>query len=95
VIILLVQLPITLGLAWLTYRLTGPTFDSAVIASGYFWFMYGRMANSMASIGDLNDKFGPSRQALLIIPIVGGVLSDFAIILAITLSRGLVTALPN
>jgi ESS family glutamate:Na+ symporter len=95
VIILLVQLPITLGLAWLTYRLTGPTFDSAVIASGYFGFMYGTMANSMASIGELNDKFGPSRQALLIIPIVGGVLSDFAIILAITLSRGLVTVLPN
>lgn len=95
VIILVVQLPITLGLAWVTYRLTGRTFDSAVISSGYFGFMYGTMANSMASIGELTDQFGPSRQALLIIPIVGGVLSDFAIILAITLSRGLVTALPN
>lgn len=95
VIILMVQLPVTLGLAWITYRLTGRTFDSAVISSGYFGFMYGTMANSMASIGELADQFGPSRQALLIIPIVGGVLSDFAIILAITLSRGLVAAFAN
>jgi ESS family glutamate:Na+ symporter len=86
-LILAAELPLTLALAWLTYRMVGRTFDSAVIASGYFGFMFGTMANSLASMGEISDRFGHSRQAYLIIPIVGGVLSDFAIILAITFSR--------
>lgn len=93
VIILMVQLPVTVGLALLTYRLSGRDFDSAVISSGYFGFMYGTMANSLASIDELGNQFGVSRRALLIIPIVGGVLSDFAIIVAITLSRAFASGL--
>jgi ESS family glutamate:Na+ symporter len=95
IIILAAQLPLTLGLALVTYRLAGRTFDGAIISSGYFGFMFGTMANSMASIGELHDQFGTSREALLLIPIVGGVLSDFAIIVAMTLSRGLLFLLSN
>lgn len=85
--ILVVQLPVTLLVAWIAYRLIGRTFDSAVMASAYFGFMFGTMANSLASMDELQKRFGPCRQAFLVVPVAGGVLSDFANLFAIVLSR--------
>src|SRR5262249_610159 len=39
-VILLAQLPATLLLAWVVFWLVGRTFDSAVLAAGYFGLMY-------------------------------------------------------
>ena len=83
------QLPLTTALGWMAYRLVGRTFDSAVIASAYFGFMFGTMANSLAAMDELQRRFGPSPRAFLVIPLAGGVLSDFANLLAIVLSRAL------
>jgi len=86
-VVLLVQAPVTAALGWLAYRLVGRTFDSAVMAAGYYGFMIGTMANCFAGMEELRKRFGPSPRAMLVIPIVGGVLSDFANIVTIVLSR--------
>ncbi len=86
-LILLVQLPVTALVGWVAYRLVGRTFDSAVMAAGFFGFMIGTMANSFAGMEELQQRFGRSPRAMLVIPIVGGVLSDFLNILTIVLSR--------
>jgi ESS family glutamate:Na+ symporter len=85
--ILAVQLPVTLAISWIAYRLAGRSYDSAVMASGYFGFMFGTMANSLAAMNELRTRFGNSRQAYLVIPIIGGVLSDALNVAVITLSR--------
>jgi ESS family glutamate:Na+ symporter len=77
VVILLVQTVVTLGLGWSAYRLVGRTFDSAFMAAGYYGFMIGTMANSFAGMEEMQRRFGASPHAMLVIPIVGGVLSDF------------------
>jgi ESS family glutamate:Na+ symporter len=89
-VILLVQLPATLSLAWVVFRLVGRTFDSAVMAAGYFGFMYGTMANSLAAMNEMEDRFGRSRDAFLVISVSGGVVSDLANAIAIVLSRAAV-----
>lgn len=86
-LILAVQLPLTIACAWTAYRVLGRTFDSAVMASAYFGFMFGTMANSLAAMEELQQRFGPSPRAFLVIPLAGGVLSDFANLFAIVLSR--------
>ncbi len=91
-VILLAQFPVTVALAWVTYRLVGKTFDSALMASGYFGYMYGTMANSLAAMRELEMRFGPSPRAFLVVLISGGVLSDLTNVVAIALSRAAVAA---
>jgi ESS family glutamate:Na+ symporter len=92
VLILMAQLPVTVLLAWTTYRLIGRSYDSALMASGYFGFMYGTMANSLAGMEELSERFGYSRQAFLVISLGGGVVSDLLNVAAITLSRAGIAA---
>jgi ESS family glutamate:Na+ symporter len=86
-VILLVQVPVTVALGWLAYRLVGRTFDSAFMAAGYYGFMIGTMANSFAGMEEMRQRYGSSARAILVVSIVGGVLSDFLNILTIVLSR--------
>jgi len=53
------------------------------MASAYFGFMFGTMANSLAAMDELQRRFGPSPRPFLVIPLARGVLSDFANLLAI------------
>jgi ESS family glutamate:Na+ symporter len=89
-VILAVQFPVTVIISWIAYRLAGRSYDSAVMASGYFGFMFGTMANSLAAMNELRDRFGESRQAYLVIPIIGGVLADSVNIAIISVSIFLV-----
>ena len=87
VVILIAQAPLTLALGWLAYRIVGRTFDSAFMAAGFYGFMIGTMANSFAGMEEMRLRFGPSPRAVLIVSIAGGVLSDFANIVTIVVSR--------
>jgi ESS family glutamate:Na+ symporter len=87
-VILLAQVPVTLALCWLTWRVLGRGFDAAMIAAGYCGFMFGTTANSMAALEELRDRFGDSPLAFLIVPLVGGFLSDFVNAFVIVASRG-------
>jgi ESS family glutamate:Na+ symporter len=73
-------------MSWIAYRFAGRTYDSAVMATGYFGFMFGTMANSLAAMNELRERFGESRQAFLVIPIMGGVLADLVNVAVISLS---------
>lgn len=88
--ILLAQLAATLLLAWSVFRLAGRTFDAAVMAAGYFGFMYGTMANSLAAMNEMEERFGRSRDAFLVITVSGGVVSDLVNALVIVFSRAAV-----
>lgn len=87
-VILLAQVPVTFALSYLTWRVLGRGYDAAVVAAGYCGFMFGTTANSMAALEELRDRFGDSPLAFLIVPLVGGFLSDFVNALVIVLSRG-------
>ena len=88
-IILLAQVPVTFVFSWLTWRVLGSSFDAAVIAAGYCGFMFGTTANSMAALEELRDRFGDSPLAFLVVPLVGGFLSDFVNAFVIVASRGM------
>ncbi len=88
VVILLAQVPVTFALSWVTWRVLGSDSTAAITAAGYCGFMFGTTANSMAALEELRDRFGDSPLAFLIVPLVGGFLSDFANALVIVLSRG-------
>ncbi|HUQ91426.1 MAG TPA: sodium/glutamate symporter [Bryobacteraceae bacterium] len=66
----------------------GRSYDAALIAAGYCGFMFGTTANSMAALEELRDRFGDSPLAFLVVPLVGGFLSDFVNAFVIVLSRG-------
>lgn len=87
-VILLAQVPVTFALAWLTWRVLGRSYDAALIAAGYCGFMFGTTANSMAALEELRGRFGDSPLAFLVVPLVGGFLSDFVNAFVIVLSRG-------
>lgn len=87
-VILLAQVPVAFALSWLTWRVLGRGFDAAAIAAGYCGFMFGTTANSMAALEELRDRFGDSPLAFLVVPLVGGFLSDFVNAFVIVASRG-------
>jgi ESS family glutamate:Na+ symporter len=62
----------------------GRDYDAAVISSGFAGFMLGTTANSMANMGALVERYGPSPKAFLVVPIVGAFLIDFTNALIIT-----------
>ncbi|MBM3734295.1 MAG: hypothetical protein FJW39_00785 [Acidobacteria bacterium] len=84
-LILLAQVPVTFALSWLVWRTQGRDSDAALIAAGYCGFMFGTTANSMAALEELRERFGDSPKAFLIVPLVGGFLSDFINALLIAL----------
>ena len=69
---------------WLSYRAMGRDYESAVMASGFGGFMLGTTANSVASMEELVEKYGPAPRAFLVVPIVGAFLIDFTNSLIIT-----------
>lgn len=63
----------------------GKSYDVAVMAAGMVGFGLGSTSNAVANMRSLVDRFGPSPQAFIIVPIVGAFLIDFANALNITL----------
>ena len=49
VVILVAQVPVTLALGWLAYRMVGRTFDSAFMAAGFYGFMIGTTFSTPSS----------------------------------------------
>lgn len=51
-------------------------YEAAVMTAGFTGFMVGITPNAMASMQELERKYGPSPRALLVIPLIGGFLVD-------------------
>lgn len=67
------------------FRLLGKNYDAAVMISGFLGHGLGATPNAMANMDAITQRFGPSRKAFLIVPIVGAFLIDvFAVPIIIT-----------
>lgn len=77
VAIVLVQVVFITTLAiFVLFRMLGKDYDAAVMVSGFVGHGLGATPNAMANMGAIVEKFGPSRKAFLIVPIVGAFLID-------------------
>lgn len=67
------------------FRLLGKNYDAAVMVAGFTGHGLGATPNAMANMSAVTERFGPSRKAYLIVPIVGAFLIDvFAMPIIIT-----------
>ncbi|MDD1783372.1 sodium/glutamate symporter [Enterovibrio sp. ZSDZ35] len=73
---------------FVTFRIMGKNYDAAVIASGHCGFGLGATPTAVMNMGSVVNRFGPSPQAFMVVPIVGAFFIDIVnlIILQTTLS---------
>jgi ESS family glutamate:Na+ symporter len=76
---------VALGAWFLSFRVMGRDYDSAVMASGFVGFVLGTTANAVSNMRALVLRFGPAPRAFLVVPLVGAFFIDFANALIITL----------
>jgi ESS family glutamate:Na+ symporter len=83
--ILIVEVVVTwLFSAAIVFIAMGRDYEAAVTSAGFCGFMVGITPNAVASMEELADTYGPAPHAFLIIPLVGGFLSDLTNSLVIT-----------
>ncbi len=76
--ILTVQILLTAALCWWPiFPMMGRDYDAAVMAGGFYGFMVGTTANTMAIMDALVRRYGPAPRAFLVVPIVGASFIDF------------------
>lgn len=63
---------------FVTFRVMGANYDAAVMTAGHAGFGMGATPTAIANMQAITYRYGPSRQAFLIIPIVGAFLIDLA-----------------
>lgn len=68
---------------FITFRLLGKTYDAAVMSAGMLGHGLGATPNAIANMGAVTEKYGYSRKAFLIVPVVGAFLVDLINIPAI------------
>lgn len=75
--IIFVQVVFIVGFSvFVMFRALGKDYDAAVMISGFLGHGLGATPNAMANMGATVNKFGPSRTAFLVVPIVGAFLMD-------------------
>ncbi|MFD3274465.1 sodium/glutamate symporter [Paenibacillus dendritiformis] len=85
VIVLVQVIFIVLFGIFILFRLLGKNYDAAVMVAGFTGHGLGATPNAMANMAAVTERFGPSRKAYLIVPIVGAFLIDvFAMPIIIT-----------
>ncbi|MDO9373993.1 MAG: sodium/glutamate symporter [Ferruginibacter sp.] len=84
--ILLTQLLVVILFALgLTFVVMGKDYEAAVMSGGFIGFMLGTVANAMAVMKTIADKYGAAPRAFLVVPLVGGFFIDYINALVITL----------
>ena len=74
--------------AIVTFIVMGRGYDAAVTVAGNIGFSLGITPNAIATMDVLEQKFGPSTEAVLIVTLVGGFLIDLTNSLIITAHMG-------
>jgi ESS family glutamate:Na+ symporter len=83
--ILLAQIVlVALVCAWPVFQAMGRDYESVVMTGGFVGFMLGTMANAMAVMRTLVDRYGSAPTAFLVAPLVGAFFIDFTNALIIT-----------
>ncbi|MGG7172300.1 MULTISPECIES: sodium/glutamate symporter [Clostridium] len=62
---------------FVSYRLMGKNYYSAVMVAGLTGFAMGSTSNAMANMNSVTEKYVYSRTAFFIVPIVGSLFIDF------------------
>ncbi len=60
----------------ITFRVMGRDYDAAVIASGHCGFGLGATPTAVMNMGSVVNRFGPSPQGFMVVPIVGAFFID-------------------
>jgi ESS family glutamate:Na+ symporter len=90
--ILALQAVLSMAWAWfVSFRLMGRDYESAVMAAGFCGFMMGSTATAIANMQALIRRYGAAPQAMLVIPLAGAFFIDLmnAIVLSGFLSLSL------
>ena len=75
--IILIQVIVSVLYAiFVMFRMLGKDYDAAVMISGFLGHGLGATPNAMANMSATVSKYGPSRTAFLVVPIVGAFLID-------------------
>ncbi len=61
---------------YVTFKVMGKNYDAAVIAGGHCGFGLGATPTAVMNMGSLVNRFGPSPQAFMVVPIVGAFFID-------------------
>ncbi|MDO4450098.1 MAG: sodium/glutamate symporter [Moraxella sp.] len=61
---------------FVTFRVMGKNYDSAVLAAGHCGFGMGATPTAVANMQAITDRYGPSHKAFLIVPMVGAFFVD-------------------
>jgi len=61
---------------FILFRLLGKNYDAAVMVAGFTGHGLGATPSAMANMSAVTARFGPSRKAYLVVPIVGAFLID-------------------
>lgn len=72
------------------FNAMGRNYDAAILTAGTCGFGMGATPNAMVNMQVLTDKYLPSVKAYLLVPIVGGMFSDFINSLVLTFFINLV-----
>lgn len=77
-VILLIQTGgMVLFASLVTFRFMGSNYDSAIIAGGHCGFGMGATPTAVANMEALTQRYGPSPEAFLVVPLMGAFFIDF------------------
>lgn len=68
-----------------SYNLLGRDYDAAVMSAGHIGFGLGAVPVSMANMNSISEKYHYSRIAFFVVPVVGGLFSNFTNAAVITM----------
>ena len=75
---------------YVTFRVMGNNYDGAVIAGGHCGFGLGATPTAVMNMGSIVNRFGPSPQAFMVVPIVGAFFID---IVNLIILQGFITVM--
>ncbi len=85
-IILAVQtLVMALFAVFVTFRVMGRNYDAAVLAAGHCGFGLGATPTAIANMQAVTQRYGPSQNAFLVVPMVGAFFIDIINVIVIKL----------
>ncbi|MBD0786959.1 sodium/glutamate symporter [Vibrio sp. Y2-5] len=61
---------------YVTFKIMGSNYDAAVISGGHCGFGLGATPTAVMNMGSIVNRFGPSPQAFMVVPIVGAFFID-------------------
>ena len=61
---------------YVTFRVMGSNYDAVVIAGGHCGFGLGATPTAVMNMGSIVNRFGPSPQAFMVVPIVSAFFID-------------------